>query len=152
MTHASAAAADRRLLATKGLSRSGIVRRFARRPAKATCFLTRSEELGADSFQAGVGWRSRSISSPGHRPLRTGPSDTGDSWVGGPCVARLEIGVQLPDRGEHVAERHGTVVPGAIDVEGRSAADAAGETTLLIFFDATSILMTGQRPAYAVRF
>jgi hypothetical protein len=59
--------------------------------------------------------------------------------------------VQLPDRGEHVAERNGTVVAGAIDVEGRSAANAAIETTLLIFFDATSILMTGQLSAYAVR-
>ena len=59
--------------------------------------------------------------------------------------------MQLPDRGEHVAERDGTVVPGAIDVEGRSAADAAVETTLLIFFDATSMLMTGQLSAYAVR-
>jgi hypothetical protein len=91
------------------------------------------------------------IWSPGHRPLRAGPSDPGNSWVGGRHVARLEIGVQLPDRGEHVAERDGTVVPGAIDVEGRSAADAAVETTLLIFFDATSVLMTGQLSAYAVR-
>ena len=35
--------------------RSGLVKKVARRPAKrwysATCFLTRSEELGADSFK-----------------------------------------------------------------------------------------------------
>jgi hypothetical protein len=59
--------------------------------------------------------------------------------------------VELPDSGEHVAERDGTVVPGAIDVEGRSGADAAVETTLLIFFNARSMLMSGQLSAYAVR-
>ena len=36
--------------------RSGLVKKFARRPAKrwylATCFLTRSVELGADSFSS----------------------------------------------------------------------------------------------------
>jgi hypothetical protein len=58
--------------------------------------------------------------------------------------------VQLADRSQHIAERDRTVVPNAIDVERRRAVHTTLETTLPVFLDTTSMLVTGQLAAHTL--
>src|SRR5207302_1299193 len=85
-------------------------------------------------------WHRRSKSCGGP----AGPRDPRNPHVGCRRLGDFQVGVLLSDYSEHLAERYGALVTGAVNIEGGRAADAARQTTRAIFRDVTTMFVSCQ--------